>query len=140
MKKQRKTVSKCPTRIKACLRPMAALTLAMTAISSAAQAQGIVAGAGRISDTIIQLINIAFPVACGLALIAVIWFVFTKNPQWKDYTVGLFIGLLLWGATLLIRMKSSATSMAGISSLPLAVVQKTGAGKVSNSNQTVIRL
>ncbi len=97
MKKQRKTVSKCPTRIKACLRPMAALTLAMTAISSAAQAQGIVAGAGRISDTIIQLINIAFPVACGLALIAVIWFVFTKNPQWKDYTVGLFIGLLLWG-------------------------------------------
>jgi len=66
--------------------------------SSVAEAQGIVAGASRISQTIIQLINIAFPVACGLALIAVIWFVFTKNPQWKDYTIGLFIGLLLWGA------------------------------------------
>lgn len=74
------------------------LVLIMTCMSPGAYAQGIVAGAGRISETIIQLINIAFPVACGLALIAVIWFVFTKNPQWKDYTIGLFIGLLLWGA------------------------------------------
>lgn len=83
---------------KICLRTLFAFGVFMTLTSTGVQAQGIVAGANRISETIIQLINIAFPVACGLALIAVIWFVFTKNPQWKDYTIGLFIGLLLWGA------------------------------------------
>ncbi|MDF9801320.1 hypothetical protein OKW21_006629 [Catalinimonas alkaloidigena] len=85
-------------KIKSFSRALLAFSFLMLTLSTAAHAQGIVAGANRISQTIIQLINIAFPVACGLALIAVIWFVFTKNPQWKDYTIGLFIGLLLWGA------------------------------------------
>ncbi len=58
---------------------------------------GIVSGASQIGNTIIQVINIAFPVACGLALIAVVWYVFTKNPEWKGYAVGLIIGLILWG-------------------------------------------
>lgn len=99
MKKQKNLISISPKRnIHAISRSLFALGLIMTMMSTGAHAQGIVAGAGRISNTIIQLINIAFPVACGLALIAVIWFVFTKNPQWKDYTIGLFIGLLLWGA------------------------------------------
>lgn len=99
MKKQQHLISSFPKRkTKSFSRPLFTLGLIMTMVLTGAQAQGIVAGASRISDTIIQLINIAFPVACGLALIAVIWFVFTKNPQWKDYTIGLFIGLLLWGA------------------------------------------
>lgn len=85
-------------KTKTLVRTLFTIVVLITLASSGAYAQGIVAGASRISETIIQLINIAFPVACGLALIAVIWFVFTKNPQWKDYTIGLFIGLLLWGA------------------------------------------
>lgn len=74
------------------------MCLFCTLVSTGSNAQGIVQGAGQIGNTIIQIINIAFPVACGLALLAVIWNVFTRNPQWKDYTIGLFIGLLLWGA------------------------------------------
>lgn len=98
--KKKKSLISTYRRKKFCAfsRPLLALCLIMIFLSPGAHAQGIVAGASQISNTIIQLINIAFPVACGLALIAVIWFVFTKNPQWKDYTIGLFIGLLLWGA------------------------------------------